>query len=103
MVKYVFVGEVGFFESIWDIVVIILKVFEKVVIEKWIVWYMRILEVFVDIIWNILMYEDVILLKVIFYIIEFYEFLEGNGEVGSICLFKLGYGMNLRLLDVVSL
>lgn len=39
------------------------------------------------------MYEDVIFFKVILYIIVFYEFLEGNGEFGSICLFKFGYGM----------
>lgn len=92
-VKYVPVGEAGPPESIRDIVAITLKAFEKAVTEKRIVRHTRTLEAPADTIWNILMHEDVILPKVIPHIIESYEFLEGNGEAGSIRLLKLGHAI----------
>lgn len=39
MVKYELVGEVGFFEYIKKNVIVILKMFEKVVMENWVVRY----------------------------------------------------------------
>lgn len=75
-------------------VVITLKTFARAAMElKRIVRHTRTLEAPVDIMWNILMHEDIILPKVIPHIIAAFEWLEGNGEPGSIRLLKLGHGM----------
>jgi len=75
-------------------VVITLKTFARAAMEfKRIVRHTRTLEAPVDIMWNILMHEDVILPKVIPHIIAAFEWLEGNGEPGSIRLLKLGHAI----------
>lgn len=90
--KYEPVGEAGPPEGVKEMVVITLKTMEKAVAEKRVVRHTRTLEAPADSIWNILMHEDVILPKIIPHIIASYEFLEGNGEAGSIRLLKLGHG-----------
>jgi len=67
-----------------------LKTFEKAAVQKRVVRHTRTLEASADTLWNILMHEDVVLPKVIPHIIASFEYLEGNGEVGSIRLMKLG-------------
>jgi hypothetical protein len=91
--KYEPVGEAGTPEEVKEMVVITLKTFERAVTEKRVVRHTRTLEAPADTIWNILMHEDVILPKVIPHIIASYEFLEGNGEAGSIRLLKLGHAI----------
>lgn len=91
-VKYEPVGEAGPPENALKMVIITLKTFEKAALQKRVVRHTRVLEAPVDTIWNILMHEDVILPKIIPHIIFSYEFLEGNGEAGSIRLLKLGHG-----------
>lgn len=90
--KYEPVGEAGPPEKALKMVIVTMKTFEKAVLQKRVVRHTRTLEAPVDTIWNILMHEDVILPKIIPHIIASYEFLEGNGEAGSIRLLKLGHG-----------
>jgi hypothetical protein len=97
--KYEPVGEAGTPEEVKEMVVITLKTFERAVTEKRVVRHTRTLEAPADTIWNILMHEDVILPKVIPHIIASYEFLEGNGEAGSIRLLKLGHGKHIPKLE----
>jgi hypothetical protein len=92
-VKYEPVGEAGPPENALKMVIITLKTFEKAALQKRVVRHTRVLEAPVDTIWNILMHEDVILPKIIPHIIFSYEFLEGNGEAGSIRLLKLGHAI----------
>ena len=100
--KYERVGDAGPPEDVKEMVVITLKTFEKAVMEKRVVRHTRTLEAPADTIWDILMHEDVILPKVIPHIIASYEFLEGNGEPGSIRLLKLGHGMHSDNLACVN-
>lgn len=93
--KYEPVGEAGPPEHIKKNVIVTLKTFEKAVMENRVVRHTQTLNAPADTIWNILMHEDVILPKVIPHIIASYEFLEGNGEPGSIRLLKLGHGMHV--------
>ncbi|KAG0606201.1 hypothetical protein M758_9G121800 [Ceratodon purpureus] len=91
--KYEPVGEAGPPEEAKQMVIITMKAFERAVSEKRVVRHNRTLEAPCDTIWNILMHEDVILPKIIPHIIASYEFLEGNGEPGSIRLLKLGHAI----------
>ncbi|XP_024368704.1 uncharacterized protein [Physcomitrium patens] len=91
--KYEPVGEAGPPEHIKKNVIVTLKTFEKAVMENRVVRHTQTLNAPADTIWNILMHEDVILPKVIPHIIASYEFLEGNGEPGSIRLLKLGHAI----------
>ena len=98
--KYEPVGEAGPPEEAKQMVIITMKAFERAVTEKRVVRHNRTLEAPCDTIWNILMHEDVILPKIIPHIIASYEFLEGNGEPGSIRLLKLGHGMHIANLTL---
>lgn len=91
-VKYEPVGEAGAPETALKMVIVTLKTFEKAAVQKRVVRHTRTLQAPVDTIWNILMHEDRILPNIIPHIIASYEFLEGNGEAGSIRLLKLGHG-----------
>jgi hypothetical protein len=92
--RYDPVGDAPPPEHIKDVSVLMFKTFEKAVHAKRTLTHTETLDAPPDAIWNAVKHENQILPKALPHIFESCTFVEGNGQIGSVRICKMGPGQS---------